>query len=46
MFVSGLNGDATVTMRAFATDPAGAEHLEHQLRLRAHRALRTAGIYS
>ncbi len=46
VFVSGLGGDATVTMRAFATDPAGAERLEHQLRLRAHRALRTAGIYA
>ena len=45
VFVSGLGGDATVTLRAFATDPAGAERLEHELRLRAHRALRAAGIY-
>jgi small-conductance mechanosensitive channel len=46
VFVSGLDGSATVTMRALATDPADAERLERDLRLRAHQKLRAAGIYT
>jgi small-conductance mechanosensitive channel len=45
-FVAGLGADATVTLRVLAADPAEAERLEHDLRLRAHRTLRDAGIYS
>jgi small-conductance mechanosensitive channel len=46
VFVSGLNGGATVTVRALATDPNDAERLEQELRLRVHRRLRTAGIFA
>ena len=46
VFVSGLDASATVTVRALADDPAAAERLEHDLRLRAHRRLRVAGIYA
>lgn len=44
-FVSGLNGNAMITLRALAGDPGEAELLEHDLRLRAHSTLRSAGIY-
>src|SRR3954447_18862318 len=37
VFVSGLDSAATVTLRAVADDPAGAETLEHDLRVRAQR---------
>jgi small-conductance mechanosensitive channel len=46
VFVSGLNGGATVTVRALATDPNDAERLEQELRLRVHRRLRAAGIFA
>ena len=46
VFVSGLNGGATVTVRALATDPNDAERLEEELRLRVHRRLRAAGIFA
>ena len=46
VFVSGLNGSATVTVRALATDPNDAERLEEELRLRVHRRLRAAGIFA
>jgi small-conductance mechanosensitive channel len=45
VFVSGLNGNATITVRALAADPTDSERLEHDLRLRAHRRLRTAGVW-
>jgi small-conductance mechanosensitive channel len=45
VFLSGLEERATVTIRALAVDPSKAEQLQHDLRLRAHRCLRTAGIY-
>jgi small-conductance mechanosensitive channel len=45
VFVSGLNGNATLTVRALAADPTDSERLEHDLRLRAHRRLRAAGIW-
>jgi len=44
--VSGLDGNATVTVRAAAPDAASALRLEGELRLRAHTRLRTAGIFS
>jgi small-conductance mechanosensitive channel len=46
VFVSGLAGEATITIRALAADPSKAERLQHDLRLRAHRCLRAAGIYA
>lgn len=46
VFVSGLNGGATVTVRALAIDPNDAERLEQELRLRVHRRLRAAGIFA
>jgi small-conductance mechanosensitive channel len=46
VFVSGLNGDATVTMRALADDPGNAGRLEQELRLRAHSCLRRAGVFA
>jgi small-conductance mechanosensitive channel len=45
VLVSGLEGDqATITVRASAEDPAAAERLESDLRLRAHHRLREAGV--
>jgi len=46
VFVSGLNGSATLTVRALAADPNDAERLEQELRLRVHRRLRAAGIFA
>jgi small-conductance mechanosensitive channel len=46
VFVSGLDGSATITMRARAADARGAEKLEQDLRVRAQRCLRTAGIFA
>jgi small-conductance mechanosensitive channel len=46
VFVSALNGNATVVMRATATDPAEAERLESELRIRAQERLRAAGVFA
>ena len=46
VFVSGLDGNATLTVRAWATDPLEAERLAADLRLRAHERLRAAGVYA
>jgi small-conductance mechanosensitive channel len=46
VFVSALDGNATITVRSWAPDKQAAERLEHELRLRAHARLRTAGIYA
>lgn len=46
VFVSSLDGSATVTVRALASDAAAAEQLERELRLRAHTRLRAGGIYA
>jgi small-conductance mechanosensitive channel len=43
--VTALDGDATVTLRAAASDEDAAERLEHDLRLRAHRRLRELGVW-
>jgi small-conductance mechanosensitive channel len=45
-FVSELAGTATVVVRVPARDEAAAEGLERELRLRAHEALRTEGLYA
>ena len=45
VFLSSLEDNATITVRALAEDPSRAERLQHDLRLRAHRRLRAAGIY-
>ncbi len=44
--VSGLDGTATVTVRAAAPDAAAALRLESDLRLRAHAKLRALGVWS
>jgi small-conductance mechanosensitive channel len=46
VYVSGLDGSATVTVSALAADPADADRLERELRLRAHRRLRDVGIFA
>ena len=45
VFVSALNGNATVTVRAGAADEDAAQSLERDLRVRVHRRLRAAGIW-
>jgi len=45
VYVSSLDGSATVTVRAAAADERAAELLEHELRVRAHGRLRTMGIW-
>jgi small-conductance mechanosensitive channel len=45
VYVTSLDGTATVTLRAAATDAVAAERLEHELRLRAHRRLRALGVW-
>jgi small-conductance mechanosensitive channel len=45
-FITGLNGDAVVTLRAWADDERSARQLESELRLRAQSRLREAGIYA
>jgi small-conductance mechanosensitive channel len=45
VFVSGLNGNATLTLRAAAADEDAAEQLAADLRLRAHRRLRALGVW-
>jgi small-conductance mechanosensitive channel len=44
VFVSSLDGNATVTVRALAADPETARRLERELRLRAHERLRAGGV--
>jgi len=44
VFVSSLDGSATVTVRALAADPDAARRLERELRLRAHERLRAGGV--
>jgi len=46
VFVAGIEGNATLTVRARANDSSDAERLEHELRLRAHKQLRAAGIFA
>lgn len=44
VFVADLAGNATIVVRAEAADEPAAERLEHDLRLRAHAALRADGL--
>ena len=44
VFVSALDADVTVAVRAVAPDAEAAERLERELRLRAHERLRAAGV--
>lgn len=44
--LTGLDGNATVTVRAAAPDAVAALKLESELRLRAHEKLRALGIWS
>lgn len=44
--VSGLDGNATVTVRAAAADAASALRLESDLRIRVHARLRELGVFS
>jgi hypothetical protein len=46
VFVSGLDGNATITMRARTSDEDTAQRLEQELRLRAHERLRTEGVFA
>jgi small-conductance mechanosensitive channel len=46
VYLSALDGTATVTVRAAASDAVAAEHLEHDLRLRAHQRLRALGVWT
>jgi small-conductance mechanosensitive channel len=43
--VTGLNGNATVVVRAGADDAAAAERLESDLRVRVHERLRAVGVF-
>lgn len=46
VFLSALEGSATITMQARAGDADAALRLERDLRLRAHERLRSEGIYA
>ncbi len=46
VYLSALDGTATVTVRAAAGDELAAERLEQDLRLRAHRRLRALGVWA
>ena len=46
LLVTGLDGDAIVTLRAWADDEASARQLESDLRIRVQSALRDADIYA
>lgn len=46
VYVSNLGDPATVTLRAAAADDQAAKRLEQDLRLRAHRRLRTLGVWT
>jgi small-conductance mechanosensitive channel len=45
LLVTGLDGDAVITLRSWADDEDSAQQLESELRLRAHERLREAGVY-
>jgi small-conductance mechanosensitive channel len=46
VYISSLDGAATVAVRAAASDELAAERLEHDLRLRVHRRLRALGVWT
>jgi small-conductance mechanosensitive channel len=45
VYVSSLDGTATVTIRAAASDEDAAQRLERDLRVRAHGRLRALGVW-
>jgi small conductance mechanosensitive channel len=45
VYLSSLDGNAVITLRERAASQAEAERLARDLRLRAHRRLRAAGVY-
>jgi small-conductance mechanosensitive channel len=46
VYVSALDGSATVTIRAAALNEDAAQQLERDLRVRAHARLRTLGVWA
>jgi len=46
VYISSLDGTATVAVRAAASDEVAAERLEQELRLRAHQRLRSLGVWT
>jgi len=46
VYVSALDGNATVTVRAAATSEDDAQELERDLRVRVHGRLRTQGVWA
>ena len=46
VLVTSLEGNATLTVRAWAPDAEAARRLESDLRLRTHQRLRAAGVYA
>src|SRR5919204_4292139 len=46
VFVSALDGQASISARVWAPNEAAAERLEDDLRLRLHRRLRESGLWS
>lgn len=46
VYVGSLDGTATVEVRAAAADEAAAERLENEIRLRAHKRLRSLGVWT
>jgi len=46
VLVTGIEGNATVTVREWTPDAAGADRVASDLRLRAHERLRAAGMYA
>ena len=46
VLVTGIEGNATVTVREWTPDAATADRVASELRLRAHERLRAAGVYA
>ena len=46
VLVTGIEGNATVTVREWTPDAASADRVASDLRLRAHERLRAAGLYA
>ncbi len=46
VYVSSLNGDATISVRAWAESEIAVERVASDLRLELHRRLRAAGVYA
>jgi small-conductance mechanosensitive channel len=46
LFVTALDGDAVLTLRAWADDEDSARKLESELRVKAQQALRSSGVYA